>query len=67
MDTFKDRLSIEETELHIKIEKLGVFVTTDAFDNINTLDRQLMTLQLSIMKSYQAILNARLAQLNKGK
>ena len=67
MASFQDRLLQEASELSVKIERLEVFVTTDAFQALHKDSRVLLTAQLSIMKAYQAILNARIAQLNIGK
>lgn len=52
MESFKERLLIEEKDLHDKILKLQVFLTSEKFDTLDELNKALLTIQFSAMETY---------------
>ena len=65
MESWQQRVIDEEKELSIKIKKLDSFVTTDSFENLSSLNKELLVIQLFAMKHYDAILNKRISNFNK--
>lgn len=63
MSDFKSRLSIEKSELDEKIEKLSMFLNSDAVKNIDPKQQDLLADQLPAMASYSDILSQRIALL----
>ena len=59
----KDRVKQEFYDLSDKIEKLKLFLETDKFKSLTDLSKEQLTLQLSVMTSYQNILADRIKTL----
>ena len=53
----------EVKELKEEINKLDDFISTDAFKELSSTDRDLLIMQVNIMESYCAILTTRLGRL----
>jgi hypothetical protein len=65
MSTFIDRLKEEKVELDSKLEKLELFINSDAFKGIDPVQMSLLNLQSKIMESYSQVLIERIAWLNQ--
>ena len=63
METFKERLKIEYTELMDKVTKLDAFINTDKFNDIDTIQKVLLLAQASAMHTYLVCLDQRLLNL----
>jgi hypothetical protein len=61
MMAFQQRVLDEKTELSLKIDKLGVFVTTDVFLVLPDIEQYRLKTQLLVMKLYEGILRDRIA------
>lgn len=64
MSTFLERLIAEETELNEKKSKLGAFIESDGFKNIDKEQQSLLKIQHNAMATYSECLNQRLIQIN---
>lgn len=62
-DNFKDRLIIEQGELHDRIEKLTNFVKTDNFKYLKLEKRKILISQLKVMQEYEIILLQRMSSI----
>ena len=51
----------EKAELDEKVEKLGAFIRSDAFTNVETEERSRLYRQFVVMKHYAKILGERIA------
>jgi hypothetical protein len=60
MSTFHQRLIQEETELNEKIEKLEVFILSEAFAKIEPEQSRLLLIQIEAMRTYSKVLQMRL-------
>jgi len=60
MEDYKQRVIDEGTELKDKMEKLGKFILTEAFDELDQDDQDLLKLQLKAMINYLNILTERI-------
>lgn len=61
MESWKDRVFDERTELSHKIAALIAFINTDpAFDKLDLTEQTLLRAQLSTMQAYSHILTLRL-------
>jgi hypothetical protein len=65
MSTFKERLTAEMQDLKEKIDKLEVFVNSDALFNIDATQQVLLRIQLQSMINYFQILEERIAWLDR--
>jgi predicted CoA-binding protein len=65
MSTFKERLTAEMQDLKEKIDKLEVFVNSDALFNIDATQQVLLRIQLQSMINYFQILVERIAWLDR--
>lgn len=65
MNTFIERLEVEKSELGEKIIKLKDFFVSGNFEKIDVGQQALLTLQVTHMEHYYAILEERLRLLNK--
>jgi hypothetical protein len=64
METFKDRLITEKTELDIKIEKLSAFINDkQKFVTVAYIQQELLKLQLDSMMCYSKTLGLRITYL----
>lgn len=63
MEPFVQRLLTEQSELKDKITKLDDFVNTEAFDNLEKIQRTLLISQCAHMKAYLRMLDLRLLHL----
>lgn len=61
--TFLDRLAGEKRDLAAKIERLAVFVESPVFHSLSAGERERLSVQLGVMRQYEAILADRLAVL----
>ena len=62
----KENLQIELRELTLKINKLKIFLETDKFEKLvinNQPQAELLKWQLEVMKNYEKLLIARIANL----
>lgn len=64
MNTFLERLLTEETELNEKKAKLGRFIESEDFKNIDKEQQALLKIQYNAMATYSECLNQRLIQIN---
>lgn len=67
-ETFLDRLILESTELTDKIVKLENFLGEEGAKTVKSVSkyqRDLLEIQINIMKSYNNILLCRITDLNK--
>ena len=63
-ETFLDRLHTELEELSVKVNALSAFIYGNVtFENLPFTQRELLTCQLSAMKTYHNILNLRIETL----
>lgn len=62
---FLDRLKIEKNELSDKIIRLQKFIESEKFENIGDNQQSLLIIQLSVMLSYESILNIRIIEIEK--
>jgi|APFre7841882793_1041355.scaffolds.fasta_scaffold13873_5 hypothetical protein len=65
MSTFKERLTAEMQDLKEKIDKLEIFVNSDALFNIDATQQVLLRIQLQSMITYFQILVERIAWLDR--
>ena len=63
METFKDRLLIENKELLERLVKLKSFVMSEKIDTIDPLQKALLQVQLKAMETYSECLTIRLSNL----
>ena len=56
---YQNRVVLEMASLNIKIFKLEKFTNSDKFNDVNKREQDLLTLQLTVMKQYAAILSER--------
>ena len=61
MEPWQERLLTERAELLDKTDKLDLFLYTDAYAELGSVERMLLGLQLKIMKAFHAVLQARIA------
>lgn len=59
---WRERVSLELNELAKKREALGAFMMSDDFSTLSLVHQTLLDTQLSIMKSYEKILAARIRE-----
>lgn len=59
---YQQRVVDELEDLKIKIESLTVFTTTRTFAELSTSERNLLSTQLSAMKTYGYVLELRIAK-----
>lgn len=59
---YQQRVVEELEDLKIKIENLTVFTTTRTFAELSASDRNLLSTQLSAMKTYGYVLELRIAK-----
>lgn len=62
MSDFRARLSMEFSELTIKVEKLEAFIVSDKYDSLPEVDRKDLKEQLRYMKGYLSVLNRRVSR-----
>lgn len=62
-DTPSDRILIEVRELTDRLDKLGNFILSDKFDELDGDSKAMIYAQVEIMKGYQHILNLRYAKM----
>lgn len=60
METFVSRLKDEKSQLDEKIGKLGSFIQSDPFKNIDARQQELLRCQYFIMQSYTDVLERRI-------
>lgn len=60
LETPKNRVVLEKTELSVKITKLENFLKSKEFKALKTHSRTLLKKQLKVMKKYKEILSDRL-------
>lgn len=60
MSTFIDRINTELKELEIKFERLGCFLTTQIFLDLDSKNRELLDRQHDVMFEYINILKERI-------
>lgn len=60
MNTAKERVAIELTELNERLYKLEQFVLTEPFSKLSKVQQMLLMSQIDIMKSYSNCLQRRL-------
>lgn len=58
----QQRVVTELEELSSKIQKLTTFTTTPLFNELSAIDRNLLSTQLSAMKTYGYVLELRIAK-----
>ena len=63
MDDFKQRLEAEQKELQEKLQKLNGFIGSDAFKNIDEVQKTLLYVQARAMETYNQILLERIVRL----
>lgn len=63
MDDFKQRLEAEQKELQGKLQKLNGFIGSDAFKNIDEVQKTLLNVQARAMETYNQILLERIVRL----
>jgi hypothetical protein len=63
MDTFKERLLVEQMELQDKMNKLSSFVNSPKIDNVEPIQKSLLKVQLNAMSTYNECLIERLSNL----
>lgn len=59
MSDFRARLFDEQTDLHLKIEKLEKFILSDKYDTLPQVDRKDLKEQLGHMKAYHTVIMRR--------
>lgn len=64
MSDFKDRLVIEKNGLDERIEKLGAFLESEAFGEIDPIQMSLLNIQHTAMLTYSQCLLERLSWLD---
>ncbi len=64
MEEYQKRVTEEKKELDQKIERLNLFVNTDHFSALKTLEREQLTRQRVIMELYQEVLWQRIRDFN---
>ena len=62
-----EKISIEQSELDNKLDKLNDFISSDKFNEIEEEQQNLLLAQQGTMARYLCILRDRLNLLNKGK
>ena len=62
-DTFLTRLKKEEEELSIKMDKLGIFMCSEKFNNIPDIQKSLLRVQYMAMDTYKMCLLERINKL----
>ena len=62
MNEWQDRLTAEATELSSRIEELEEFITSDAFSELDDIDRKLLVRQRDLMVNYHRILGQRISR-----
>lgn len=62
MQDFQARVVQEQTELHEKVDKLGMFFQSSTFSNLPPEERTLLTRQFAAMVEYEGILNTRVSR-----
>jgi len=65
MDAFIERIVQEKKDLDTKIEGLTAFLGSEGFNKLNPVQKRLLPMQLSIMRSYSECLDMRLENLNR--
>lgn len=60
MSDFKERLKLEFNELYDKIKKLDTFINSEFIHNVDEIQRHLLYVQLSSMRTYLQCLDSRL-------
>ena len=63
MDDFKQRLEAEQKELQEKLQKLNVFIGSDAFKKIDGVQKTLLNVQARAMETYNQILLERIVRI----
>ena len=61
MQEFQQRVIDEKAELDGKIEKLGVFLSSEVFDKLPRTHKELLVIQWFTMTQYSDILSKRIA------
>lgn len=61
MEAWQNRVYEEATQLQDKIKKLGAFLLTDTFSQLDTKTQELMVRQYAAMSEYLGILVLRIA------
>lgn len=61
MEDFKKRLIVERDELDDKIAKLGSFIGSPRFKDLDELNKDLLVAQWGVMRQYSDILNKRIS------
>jgi hypothetical protein len=62
MRDFRARLSMEFSELTIRVDKLKSFIVSDKYDQLPEIDRKDMKEQLKHMEGYLKVLNCRVSR-----
>ena len=60
MEDFKKRLIVEREELDDKLAKLGAFIGSPSFENLDERNRELLVSQRGAMRQYLDILTERI-------
>lgn len=65
MDTFLDRLILEQSELNEKLGKLQAFQATENFLKLEAVQQSLLNIQENAMATYSQVLAERISWLQK--
>lgn len=65
MEPYQHRVIRERDELHKKVDKLTLFKDSEAFENLEAVDRNLLQEQWMAMIDYLDILNLRIERFNR--
>jgi len=60
MDSFKERLYVEQKELQSRLQKLIEFIGSDRFEMIEDVQKKLLNMQVKAMDVYNKILLERI-------
>jgi len=63
MSDFRQRLEIEKAELSEKLEKLRDFISSEKFQEIDTVQMTLLNIQVKAMETYSQCLLERIVRL----
>jgi len=63
MSTFLERLVEEHSDLGLKLDKLGSFITGEKFNDIEVVQKSLLRIQYEAMNTYYACLSERIDNL----
>lgn len=66
VDTFLDRLAIESDELSDKFFKLGIFIESEIFKDLDSIMQGMLKVQYRMMANYRQILNHRITKIETG-